>query len=124
MNDIRAPRLDDIRPACRQYQTPLVAFPGSPLTSSPDSPLDAPPALVPVLGGPPASALRPADRKERLAGALRILGRLGYEDGVCGHTAAHGPDHPDCFWVNPFGMPFQHVTARDLALANVDGQAV
>ncbi|MEU3740702.1 class II aldolase/adducin family protein [Streptomyces sp. NPDC032198] len=63
-------------------------------------------------------------RKERLAGALRVFGRLGYEDGVSGHITARDPEHEDCFWVNPFGMPFKHVTVGDLVLANADGQVV
>ncbi|WP_399928469.1 class II aldolase/adducin family protein [Streptomyces kanamyceticus] len=70
----------------------------------------------------------PADerryRKERLAGALRIFGRLGYEDGVSGHITARDPEHTDCFWVNPFGMPFKHITVSDLVLANAEGQVV
>ncbi|MFI7317928.1 class II aldolase/adducin family protein [Streptomyces venezuelae] len=63
-------------------------------------------------------------RKERLAGALRIFGRLGYEDGVSGHITARDPEYSDCFWVNPFGMPFKHITVGDLVLANADGQVV
>ncbi|GGR71762.1 class II aldolase/adducin family protein [Streptomyces aureoverticillatus] len=63
-------------------------------------------------------------RKERLAGALRIFGRLGYEDGVSGHITARDPEYDDCFWVNPFGMPFKHITVGDLVLANGDGQVV
>ncbi|GGV57594.1 class II aldolase/adducin family protein [Streptomyces longisporoflavus] len=63
-------------------------------------------------------------RKERLAGALRIFGRLGYEDGVSGHITARDPEHEDCFWVNPFGMPFKHITVGDLVLANAQGQVV
>ncbi|MEV5980060.1 class II aldolase/adducin family protein [Streptomyces sp. NPDC052114] len=63
-------------------------------------------------------------RKERLAGALRIFGRLGYEDGVSGHITARDPEHTDCFWVNPFGMPFKHITVGDLVLANAEGQVV
>lgn len=63
-------------------------------------------------------------RKERLAGALRIFGRLGYEDGVSGHITARDPEHEDCFWVNPFGMPFKHITVGDLVLANAEGQVV
>src|SRR6476469_50468 len=57
-------------------------------------------------------------RKERLAGALRIFGRLGFEDGVSGHITARDPEFSDRFWVNPFGMPFRHVTVSDLVLAN------
>ncbi|MEU6664536.1 class II aldolase/adducin family protein [Streptomyces sp. NPDC046727] len=63
-------------------------------------------------------------RKERLAGALRIFGRAGFEDGVSGHITARDPEFTDCFWVNPFGMPFRHVTVGDLVLANQDGQVV
>ncbi|ODA71717.1 Decarboxylase NovR [Streptomyces sp. AVP053U2] len=63
-------------------------------------------------------------RKERLAGALRLFGRLGFEDGVSGHIAARDPWFTDCFWGNPFGMPFRYVTVSDLVLANRDGQVV
>lgn len=63
-------------------------------------------------------------RKERLAGALRIFGRLGFEDGVSGHITARDPEFTDCFWVNPFGMPFKHVTVSDLVLANSEGQVI
>ncbi|MEU4997661.1 class II aldolase/adducin family protein [Streptomyces sp. NPDC021622] len=63
-------------------------------------------------------------RKERLAGALRLFGRLGYEDGVSGHITARDPEYDDCFWVNPFGMPFKHITVGDLVLANAEGQVV
>ncbi|MET9496339.1 class II aldolase/adducin family protein [Streptomyces sp. NPDC006552] len=70
----------------------------------------------------------PADerryRKERLAAALRVFGRLGYEDGVSGHITARDPEFEDCYWVNPFGMPFGHITAGDLVLADGDGQVV
>ncbi|MER7661280.1 MULTISPECIES: class II aldolase/adducin family protein [unclassified Streptomyces] len=65
-----------------------------------------------------------AHRKERLAGALRLFGRFGYEDGVSGHVTARDPEFADCFWVNPFGVPFAHVTAGDLVLANGRGQVV
>lgn len=63
-------------------------------------------------------------RKERLAAALRIFGRNGFEDGVSGHITARDPEFGDCFWVNPFGMPFKHVTVSDLVLVNQDGQVV
>ncbi|MFJ8951978.1 class II aldolase/adducin family protein [Streptomyces sp. NPDC102381] len=63
-------------------------------------------------------------RKERLVGALRIFGRLGYEEGVSGHITARDPEFDDCYWVNPFGVPFKHVTVGDLVLANGDGQVV
>ncbi|MFF0446277.1 class II aldolase/adducin family protein [Streptomyces sp. NPDC004609] len=65
-----------------------------------------------------------AHRKERLAGALRIFGRLGYEDGVSGHITARDPEFAGCFWVNPFGVPFARLTAADLVLVNEQGQVL
>ncbi|MFF9647970.1 class II aldolase/adducin family protein [Streptomyces sp. NPDC014622] len=65
-----------------------------------------------------------AHRKERLAGALRLFGEYGYEDGVSGHLTARDPEFADCFWVNPFGVPFGGITADELILVNGDGQVV
>ncbi|WUJ30972.1 class II aldolase/adducin family protein [Streptomyces sp. NBC_00388] len=64
------------------------------------------------------------DRKARLAGALRLFGQYGYEDGVSGHITARDPGYADCFWVNPFGAPLAELGARDLILVNGDGQVV
>ncbi|WP_327244778.1 class II aldolase/adducin family protein [Streptomyces sp. NBC_01320] len=63
-------------------------------------------------------------RKERLAGALRLFGEYGYEDGVSGHLTARDPEFADCFWVNPFGAPFDGMSPEDLILVNGDGQVV
>ncbi|WP_327415854.1 class II aldolase/adducin family protein [Streptomyces sp. NBC_01233] len=65
-----------------------------------------------------------AHRKERLAGALRLLGRLGYEDGVAGQVTARDPEFEDCYWVNPFGQPFAALTAGDLLLVDGDGRVL
>ncbi|OKK06024.1 aldolase [Streptomyces sp. CB03234] len=65
-----------------------------------------------------------AYRKRRLAGALRLFARFGYEEGVSGHITARDPEFPDCFWVNPFGEPLAGLTACDLLLVNGDGQVV
>ncbi|MCX4533199.1 class II aldolase/adducin family protein [Streptomyces sp. NPDC002596] len=65
-----------------------------------------------------------AHRKERLAGALRLFGEYGYEDGVSGHLTARDPEFADCFWVNPFGAPFDGMSPEDLILVNGDGQVV
>jgi hypothetical protein len=43
-------------------------------------------------------------RRHKLAGALRIFGRLGLGEGVAGHITVRDPEHTDHFWVNPFGM--------------------
>ncbi|MFD8147327.1 class II aldolase/adducin family protein [Streptomyces sp. NPDC059708] len=65
-----------------------------------------------------------AYRKERLAGALRLLGRLGYEDGVGGHVTARDPEFGDCYWVNPFGRAFAGLGPEDLLLVDGDGRVV
>ncbi|MCU1359038.1 MAG: hypothetical protein JWN99_327, partial [Ilumatobacteraceae bacterium] len=41
-------------------------------------------------------------RKQKLAGALRIFGRVGFGEGVAGHINVRDPEFPDHFWVNPF----------------------
>ena len=63
-------------------------------------------------------------RQERLAGALRIFGRLGFSEGVAGHITARDPELTDHFWVNPFGMNFRHVRVSDLILVNHHGEVV
>ncbi|MCW2878210.1 MAG: hypothetical protein JWQ95_2310 [Sphaerisporangium sp.] len=63
-------------------------------------------------------------RQERLAAALRLFGRLGFEEGVAGHITARDPEHLDHFWVNPFGMSFKHVKVSDLILVNHRGEVV
>jgi ribulose-5-phosphate 4-epimerase/fuculose-1-phosphate aldolase len=63
-------------------------------------------------------------RKERLAAALRIFGKLGFEEGVAGHITARDPELTDHFWVNPFGLSFKHIRVSDLILVNHEGRVV
>ena len=63
-------------------------------------------------------------RKERLAAALRLFGKLGFEEGVAGHITARDPERLDHFWVNPFGMSFSQVRVSDLILVSDAGQVV
>ncbi|HWM20342.1 MAG TPA: class II aldolase/adducin family protein [Ilumatobacteraceae bacterium] len=63
-------------------------------------------------------------RRRKLAGALRIFGRLGFGEGVAGHITVRDPEYPDHFWVNPFGISFRHVRVSDLILVNHDGDVV
>jgi ribulose-5-phosphate 4-epimerase/fuculose-1-phosphate aldolase len=63
-------------------------------------------------------------RKAKLAGALRIFGRLGFGEGVAGHITVRDPECPDHFWVNPFGKSFRHIRSSDLILVNNDGDVV
>ena len=63
-------------------------------------------------------------RKQRLAMAFRIFGRLGFDEGVAGHITARDPLREDCFWVNPFGMSFKQIRVADLILVDHDGRVV
>ncbi|WP_345380841.1 class II aldolase/adducin family protein [Pseudonocardia yuanmonensis] len=60
-------------------------------------------------------------RKQQLAGAFRIFGRFGFGEGVAGHITVRDPEHPDMFWVNPFGMSFRHIRVSDLILVDHTG---
>jgi ribulose-5-phosphate 4-epimerase/fuculose-1-phosphate aldolase len=63
-------------------------------------------------------------RKQRLAAGFRLFSRFGFDEGVAGHITARDPEHPDHFWVNPFGMHFGHISVSDLVLVNREGQVV
>lgn len=63
-------------------------------------------------------------RKQRLAAALRIFGRLGFAEGVAGHITVRDPEFPDMFWVNPFGVSFRQMRVSDLLLVSDDGTVV
>src|SRR5580658_1588660 len=63
-------------------------------------------------------------RKQRLAAAFRLFGRLGFSEGVAGHITARDPEHTDSFWVNPFGMYFGHISVSDLIRVDHSGAVV
>ena len=63
-------------------------------------------------------------RKQRLAAAFRLFGRFGFSEGVAGHITARDPEHPECFWVNPFGMHFSQIRVSDLILVDHQGDVV
>ena len=63
-------------------------------------------------------------RKQRLAAAFRLFAKFGFDEGVAGHITARDPERPDHFWVNPFGVHFQHIRASDLILVNAKGEVV
>jgi ribulose-5-phosphate 4-epimerase/fuculose-1-phosphate aldolase len=70
---------------------------------------------------PPAERLH---RKQRLAAAFRLFGRLGFEVGLAGHFSARDAIRPDLFWVNPLGMSFGDIRASDLLLVDPEGTVV
>ena len=63
-------------------------------------------------------------RKERLAGAFRMLAMFGMNHGVAGHITARDPERTDCFWVNPLFKHFATMTVSDLLLVDDQGQVV
>ncbi|MBI4884504.1 MAG: class II aldolase/adducin family protein [Actinobacteria bacterium] len=63
-------------------------------------------------------------RKQKLAGALRIFGRVGFGEGVAGHITVRDPEFPEYFWVNPFAISFRHATVSDLILVDHTGNVV
>lgn len=85
--------------------------------------MSEPPApLWPETGRSPEDERR--HRKQRLAAAFRIFGRLGFDEGVAGHITARDPERTDHFWVNPFGMSFKQIRVADLILVNHQGDVV
>ncbi|MFH8500870.1 class II aldolase/adducin family protein [Streptomyces flaveolus] len=63
-------------------------------------------------------------RKQELAAAFRLFGRLGFSEGVAGHITARDPENPEWFWVNPFGMSFSRIRVSDLVLVDHAGNVV
>lgn len=61
-------------------------------------------------------------RKERVAGALRLLAKFGMNDGAAGHITARDPEDPDCFWVNSALENFATIRVSDLMLVDADGR--
>ena len=64
------------------------------------------------------------DRKQKLAAALRLFGKFGFDEGVAGHITVRDPEHLDHFWVNPMGRSFKLMQVSDLLLVNHRGEVV
>src|SRR3569623_3088732 len=63
-------------------------------------------------------------RMERRAAGFRLFSKFGFEEGVAGHITARDPIEPNTFWVNPFAVPFAHVSVSKLIRVNDTGQVV
>ncbi|THY04827.1 arad-like aldolase/epimerase [Aureobasidium pullulans] len=77
--------------------------------------------------GPPTFNDKQQEReyqKSRLALAFRIFARLGFDEGVAGHITLRDPVEPHTFWVNPFGVPWPTLRARDLIRVGKGGRVI
>ena len=63
-------------------------------------------------------------RKQRLAAALRIFGKFGFDEGVAGHITVRDPIDTDTFWVNPMGRSFKLMRVSDLIRVSHEGDIV
>lgn len=81
-------------------------------------PSDRPPHRPPTF---PSVEDERRHRKLRLAAGFRLFGHFGFDEGIAGHITVRDPEHSDRFWVNPYGMNFKHIRARDLLLLDHAG---
>lgn len=63
-------------------------------------------------------------RKQRLAAALRIFGRFGFDEGVAGHITVRDPIDTDTFWVNSMGRSFKMMRVSDLLRVSHEGKVL
>lgn len=63
-------------------------------------------------------------RKHCLTAAFRLFGKFGFDEGAAGHITVRDPEHPDHFWVNPFGVSFKCMQVADLLLVDHRGEIV
>ncbi len=64
------------------------------------------------------------ERRQKLAAALRLFGKFGFDEGVAGHITVRDPEHLDHFWVNPMGKSFKQMKVSDLLLVSHTGEVV
>jgi ribulose-5-phosphate 4-epimerase/fuculose-1-phosphate aldolase len=64
------------------------------------------------------------ERKSKLAAALRLFGKFGFDEGVAGHITVRDPELTDHFWVNPMGRSFKQVRVSELLLVSHAGKVV
>jgi ribulose-5-phosphate 4-epimerase/fuculose-1-phosphate aldolase len=62
--------------------------------------------------------------KQRMAAAFRLFDRFGFNEGVAGHLTGRDPEHPELFWVNPFGLSFGLIRVSDLICVDHEGKVV
>ncbi|KAF4448005.1 l-fuculose-phosphate aldolase [Fusarium austroafricanum] len=61
---------------------------------------------------------------EHMAAAFRVFARMGFTEGAAGHISVRDPVDPDTFWINPMGVHFGILRARDMVHINEQGQVI
>jgi ribulose-5-phosphate 4-epimerase/fuculose-1-phosphate aldolase len=97
------------------------------MQQSPPTGMTNDPAKTKELPQPPVFATVEQERlhrKQRLAAAFRLFSKFGFDEGVAGHITARDPEHPETFWVNPFGVHFSQVSVSNLIRCDHHGNVV
>jgi len=73
-----------------------------------------------------AAPISEAERKARveLAAAYRIFDMLGWVELIFNHITLRVPGPQKHFLINPFGLHYREITASNLVLIDIDGNAV
>ncbi|KAG7827805.1 hypothetical protein KL920_004055 [Ogataea angusta] len=61
---------------------------------------------------------------EHMAGAFRVFARKGYTEGSSGHISVRDPVDPNTFWINPLGIHFGLLKAKDMVQVDEDGNII
>ncbi|CDK29213.1 unnamed protein product [Kuraishia capsulata CBS 1993] len=56
-----------------------------------------------------------------MAGAFRIFGRAGFNEGSAGHISVRDPVDPDTFWINPLAVHFSLLRPEDMVHVDKNG---
>jgi ribulose-5-phosphate 4-epimerase/fuculose-1-phosphate aldolase len=61
------------------------------------------------------------DARVKLAACYRMVAKLGMDDLIYNHISLRIPGHEDQFFINPYGLLFNEVTASSLVKINTNG---
>lgn len=59
-----------------------------------------------------------------LAACYRAFVQFGWTDFIYTHISARHPTRDDCYFINPYGLFFEEITASNLIAVNFDGEVV
>jgi ribulose-5-phosphate 4-epimerase/fuculose-1-phosphate aldolase len=63
-------------------------------------------------------------RKQTLAAAFRVFGKLGLAEGIAGHITVRDPEFHDRLWVNAYAVHFSKLRAEHLICITEAGEVV